>query len=48
MYEIVYMINATGVRITKPFYSLREALALKNKLKYSKRCKFIAFHDYSD
>lgn len=46
MIEVVYMINATGVRITKVFYHERPALALKHKLEHSKKCTLIGYLTY--
>ena len=46
MIEVVYLINATGVRVTKEFPSEYLARKFINKLEHSKECTFIAKHNY--
>lgn len=40
---VKYMINETGVIVTKEFDSQYEAIKLVNRLRYSKRCTLISY-----
>ena len=42
MYEVTYIINATGVKVTKQFDSEYLANKTVNKLKRSKECTFVS------
>lgn len=46
MIEVTYKINATGVRITKEFYSEYLAEKLVHKLEHSKKCTLISYMVY--
>ncbi len=42
MYEVTYIINETGLRVTKRFDSLYKANQTINKLKRSKLCTYVS------
>ena len=46
MIEVIYIINDTGVRIKKEFYSEYLARQLANKIEHSKKCTLISYMVY--
>ena len=46
MYEVMYIINETGVRVTQKCYSEYEANQLVNKLKHSTKCTYVSMVKY--
>ena len=42
-YNVSFIINATGVKLTKSFESPYNARQFVNKLKHSKRCTLVSY-----
>ena len=47
LYKVTYMVNDTGVKLTRSFMSPFSARKFINKMKYSKRCTLISYPIFS-
>lgn len=46
-YKVTYLVNNTGVKLTRSFLSPFSARKFVNKMKYSKRCTLISYPNFS-
>lgn len=47
LYKVTYMVNNTGVKLTRSFMSPFSARKFINKMKYSKHCTLISYPIFS-